>query len=1106
MDPIIYNFITSARSALTAALAACVIFFAAAAAFAQSQFEGKTVGQITVTLADETQNDLNSSEFWQLARNAIGERYEAVSIRDAIDRIYSTRQVVSVVAEAVNTADGRVDLNFVIKRKSRLQQLVIEIVDPENNKFTEQELFVKLNVVEPGTPISEQILSTNANQILEYLRDQGFYRAEVTFEQRPSATVAETSVVYKVRSGEQSTVETFDINIDGFDKANAESRIKLRPGEPYSRDKLTKDLDRIRDALRKEGRFAPQLNEPRVRYERESNKIFIELTGKQGPQIEVVIDAEKESVGERTQTRLLPIRREGTLDFAAIIEGERRLENYFQEQGYFFADVSSVCSVEPALTDDDDNPLRNESEYICSSLSSSDLENRKVTVRYKADLNRRLKLVGIRLRGTDQFTIEEITSVLESQEASILGIIPLLGYGRGYTSQRLLEEDAATIVSLLRELGYRNASVRVNQGVSPDGENLIITFVVDQGEPTIVTGVDIVGNAAFSDDELRRQIPDLVGTKFSRARLRNAQRSLAEFYSNAGYYDATVRYSIEREAASTPDPSDDDDPSLAFKIRFIVENEGKKVVVNRVMIAGNEHTKTAAIRRALAIEPGDLLRAADIYQSEQSLYSSDVFSRVEIKPRAEADRPDGTRAADVLVNVTEQAPRILSYGGGFSTDFGASGFVDIRHFNLFGRLWQGGARVKLSQRQQLAQIDYVNPRFIRDWNRNYAPLTISAQYQRDSTVTRFFRSSFDRGTFGIVQRLDEDGNPIDEFGRDVGSPTLHRLTLSAETNRTIRKKDRSILFFRYRFEDVRLYNVGSLLIKDLLIPDSRIRISGFGTNFVRDTRKRCGIEYSILEIIARGEPGAPCRYNAGDPTDGDYLTAEYNVSLPTLGANIGFSKFQLSYQRYHTFNFLNKTTLAARVIFGGANVFSSKNRYDPLRFPGMEDVLPISERFFAGGSNTLRGFDFESAGPRYVVVPQGTFRNSDGEQVFLTPFSVPFGGNAIAITNLEARIPIGKSLRVVPFYDGGNVFRRVRDIFKPADVPAGDVFGRNMRALWTHTVGLGLRLKTPIGGEIGVDYGYLLNPPEFLIPQPSGPPAIHRLSPGHLHFRFSQAF
>jgi hypothetical protein len=51
-----------------------------------------------------------------------------------------------------------------------------------------------------------------------------------------------------------------------------------------------------------------------------------------------------------------------------------------------------------------------------------------------------------------------------------------------------------------------------------------------------------------------------------------------------------------------------------------------------------------------------------------------------------------------------------------------------------------------------------------------------------------------------------------------------------------------------------------------------------------------------------------------------------------------------------------------------------------------------------------------------------------------------------------------------------------------------------------------LRLKTPVGGEVGVDYGYLLNPPRFLIPQISGPNAIYQLPQGHIHFRFSQAF
>ncbi|MCV4932874.1 BamA/TamA family outer membrane protein, partial [Escherichia coli] len=82
----------------------------------------------------------------------------------------------------------------------------------------------------------------------------------------------------------------------------------------------------------------------------------------------------------------------------------------------------------------------------------------------------------------------------------------------------------------------------------------------------------------------------------------------------------------------------------------------------------------------------------------------------------------------------------------------------------------------------------------------------------------------------------------------------------------------------------------------------------------------------------------------------------------------------------------------------------------------------------------LRGFDFETAGPRVVIVPQGNFFNSAGQQVYLEPFTVPFGGNGLAVVNLEARIPAGENLRVVPFYDGGNVFRSIKDIFNPPNV------------------------------------------------------------------------
>ena len=1067
----------------------------------QAQYEEKTISEVSVTFEGLDKNVTANESYRILARDALGPTYTAIKVREAIEKLYNTKEIASVIVEASDAPNGWVRVRFIVRRKTQAQRVTIQLPEDDDSKVTEQELLFRLNILDPGTAITEQTLQNNADVILEYLRDRGFFKAEVSYSQHPLDSETEVGVTFRVVPNAQATVSTFNINIVGFDNAKLTDKVKLEPGKPFSRERLAADVDIVRGLLRDEDFLAPTLEEPRVVYDGEKNTVAISLSGKVGPTVEVEVEAEHDRVGNRTQKKLLPVKREGTLDYGAIVEGERRLENHYQEQGYFFVNVTPVCSIEPPLDITDATNIKNDSEFLCSALNTNDLQNKKVTLKYKVDLDRQLKLSDIRLEGISPFTIDEIKTVLESKEANFLGIIPLFGYGRGYTSERLLDQDAATVRSLLRELGYREATVRVNQGVSPDGQNLIITFVVDEGPRTLISGIDIVGNTAFSDDELKAQLPDLVGTYFSRAKIRNGQKRLSEFYSNAGYYDAKVEFSID-ERVTNPTTGE-----RLFKVVYTVNNEGKKVVIDRILISGNVKTKPEAILRAITLRPGEFLRAADIYSSEQNLYASDVFARVDIKPRPAGEKPNSDeRLTDVLINVEEQAPRILSYGGGVSTDLGASGFIDIRHFNLLGNLWQGGARAKMSLRQQLIQLDFLHPRFLRDGEKRFAPLTISAQYLRDSTVTRFFRSAFDKGTFGIVQRVDENGNPIDEFGNETGDPTFNRLLLSAETNRTISRRDRSIVFFRYRFEDVRLYNIESLLIKELLIPDARIRISGFGVTYVRDTRKNCLIEYTILDIIAKGEVGEPCKYNATDPTDGSYITAEYNVSMKALGANIGFNKFQASYNIYRTVRFLKNTTFAGRAILGVANVFSNGDRFTNSAFPELNGSLPISERFFAGGGNSIRGFDFEEAGPRVVVVPTGIFRDSNGNPVFLDPFTIPFGGNAIAVVNLEARIPLTKSLRAVPFYDGGNVFKNPREIFNPADSDPTNVNASNLRAVWTHTVGLGFRLKTPVGGEFAIDYGYLLNPPRFLIPQGVGPNAIYQLRRDHVHFRFSQAF
>ncbi|MCD9185977.1 MAG: BamA/TamA family outer membrane protein [Pyrinomonadaceae bacterium] len=1096
----------------------CILFLLfSLTAFPQSKFEDRRISNVIISFEGTDRSTSSAAEFEVIARNALGNTYSAVRVRNALAALFQTNNIVNASVEARETANNSVDLRFIIKRKTRADRILIEVGNAIGEKdVTEQELLLRVNILNSGTAITEQTLRDNADLILDYLRDRGFFNAEVTYKQQPLRVETQVAVTFNVNPNTQAKVEKFDINIEGFDASKLREDLKLKPGEFYSREKLNEDVEKIKEALRKENFLAPELDEPRIVLDdNQRNLISIELSGKVGATVNVSVEtanpenkkeADEVEIGNKKQTELLPIKREGTVDFAAIIEGERRLKNYYQEQGYFFANVTSVCSVTPPFTEAEASVTLNETQSLCSALGGAELAGRTVAVKYRVDLNRQLKLTDIRIEGTSQFTVEEVQSVLDSQEANILGFIPLFGYGRGYTSEELIRQDQTTIASLMRELGFRNASVSVRRGVSITGEELILTFVVDEGVPTRINNVKIEGNKEISEATLQSVLPNLTGKNFSRARARNGVKSLAEYYSNQGYYDARITYAVEEL------PDDGNTQEDLVNVVYKVDNEGKKVFVNRVFVNGNEMTKDAAILKTATIKPDRVLRAADIFSTEQNLYSTSAFKRVEVRPEPAGTRSDGNRQTDVIINVEEEKPRLITYGGGFSTDEGPFGFFDIRHYNLFGNLFQGGARVRIGRRQQLAQIDFLNPRFWRDGTNKdgsfrYSPLTFTAQYQRDSTVTRFFRSTFDKGTFGIVQRVDENGNPIDEFGAKTGSPTINRLTLSAETSRTISQKNRSILFARYRFEDVRLYNINSLLIKDLLLPDAKIRISGFGATFVRDTRENCNIKYSVLDIIAKGEPGEPCRYNAGDPTRGDYLTAEYNVSLPALGANIGFSKFQASYNYYYTLPQFKNTTFAGRAILGLANVFSKGQRFSSAQFPDLDGILPISERFFAGGSTTLRGFEFESAGPRVVIVPQGFFRNSKGDPVFLQPFSIPFGGNALAIVNLEARVPLTKSVRAVPFYDGGNVFRKVGDIFNPPDVPDSDVFRRNLRALWSHTVGLGFRIKTPVGGEFGVDYGYLLNPPRFLIPQPNNAPnAIFQVRQGQVHFRFSQAF
>ncbi|HZH31731.1 MAG TPA: POTRA domain-containing protein [Pyrinomonadaceae bacterium] len=1169
-----------------------------------SRYEGRTVASVEVVYEGAARNPTGEGELRRLLTVAPNTPFSAVRVRESLQALFDSGRVENARVEATEAragagaggADVPMALRFLVRPQVRVTDVRLDLAGvAPGAPVTADELRARLNLLDPGARVSDQSLRAGADAIQVYLRDRGFFRADVTFTRELDAAGTGAVVAYTVNPGEQARVEAFNIQINGFDPAKVRPELRLAPGAPFTRTALGEDVGRIRRAIMEQGFLAPQLGEAQTVIDSARNTISVSLAGGIGPRVNVEVTGFE--VGEKKREELLPVKREGSIDQAAITEGERRLENHLQQQGYFFADVISTCAVDrpappaptfsatadanapgvvpaastpananpnaatpptttgtgaptaPTTTATQTTTATTANENIvtsdptaqpipapsviggaCDNLNARELSGRTVNINYTVELGRRFRLSEIRIEGTEKLIYDDLADELRSEPASgILGIIPFLGSRRGYTSRELLVRDQRTVQARMRDLGYRRAAVEVRQGVAIDSEDLIITFAVTEGPLTRVAGVDFRGNQLYTTERLReepcqaanfRSEPcTIVEAPFARTLARADAERIRNLYARNGYIDAEVRVDI----VELPRRGEDEQVRLVYNV-----TEGGKVFINRIIINGNEisrpdagmRTKREAILEAIPLKEGEVLRSDRLAEAERVLYETNAFRQVIIRTEAAGETAAGFRRRDVIIDLEELKPRRLDYGGGYSTDSGPLGLFELRNNNLFGQLRQGALRTRASRRQQLLRLEYFDPRFRPYGRQRFSPLTVSAQYQRDINVTRFFRSTIDRGNFGVVQRLDEEGNPVDEFGMRAGEPTINRFTFNIETQRVFQQRSRTILFLRYNYEDVRLLNIQSLLVAPILRPDRAVRLSRFGATLTRDTRDR-----------------------QFDPSRGEFLTVDYAVAFKQLGGNLSFTKLLATYRRYFRFggppdalqlpgerggllgglqNRVRGTVFAVNLNLGVASLFNPTDRNEDGVIDDVDQTLPISERFFTGGSTTLRGFAFEEAGPRLSICPTGStagsqinvpfcsggvFRNNNGDPVTLNPFTVPVGGNAMAVVNLEARVPLTKTFQIVPFYDGGNVFRRIGDIFGRNDRRPGDTLNtRNLRVQWTHTVGLGLRVRTPVGA-LGIDYGFLVNPPEFELPQAfPAMPAIIRLRRAQLHFRFGQAF
>jgi outer membrane protein insertion porin family len=217
---------------------------------------------------------------------------------------------------------------------------------------------------------------------------------------------------------------------------------------------------------------------------------------------------------------------------------------------------------------------------------------------------------------------------------------------------------------------------------------------------------------------------------------------------------------------------------------------------------------------------------------------------------------------------------------------------------------------------------------------------------------------------------------------------------------------RTSLILRYLYQDTHVYNV-EVPIEELDRQYRTYAVSGPSASVVFDTRD---------------DPLEPRR--------GLFLGADVQLSLDALGG--------ASYLR----GFLQATSvrrLRADLVFvlsGRVGLAST--------FGGEAPLLPLPERFFAGGDYGPRGFPIDGVGPQ-VVGDDGTL--------------YPTGGNALVLGNAELRYNVTRAFQLASFLDLGNVYPE-----------AGDLALRELR----RSAGLGVRYRTPIG-PIRLDWGYVLD-------------------------------
>jgi outer membrane protein assembly factor BamA len=565
--------------------------------------------------------------------------------------------------------------------------------------------------------------------------------------------------------------------------------------------------------------------------------------------------------------------------------------------------------------------------------------------------------------------------------------------------------------------GYTDYELRESTGDAGERQVVLLPRIVE-GPRAAVASVEFqfTGTSVLPEADLRRVMRLRPGEPYVLSHGLSDVRDLERLYRDRGFRSPAVTISPDLGDGGT-------EARLTVTI-----NEGPQTIVGDIVVVGNEQVSTSSVRETLALAPGEPFGDAAVIESRRRLYDLGIFRLVSIEAQ---DLLPGETQASVVVSVEELPATTIGFGGGLEVgrrpraatpsgetdilEFSPRGFFEVGRRNLGGRNRAVNLFARVALKPRTVSPDDPDP---------------------DAGTSRFgFTEYRVTGTFNEQRAFRTDTNVVIGLTSEQGVRTLFNFARQRASAEALRRlTPRTTLSTRYALDFSRLFDVGiaeqDRLAIDRLFP--QVRISAFSVGALWDRRD---------------DPVAPSR--------GTLATADVEVAARGIGSEVGYAKSFFQVSGFRPAGGGGRAVFAGRAQVGMARGFprvvpledaAGNPILDPDGKPRTETVedLPASQRYFAGGGATVRGFQIDRLGVPEII-------NANG---------LSNGGNAVVVLNGEIRAVVlelfGRDLGAVAFLDAGNVFAK-----------AGDVDLTRLRK----AVGFGVRYDSPIG-PLRLDFGF----------------------------------